>query len=195
MNPRDAYDTIDWLVKNIPGNNGNVGIWGISYPGFYAAMAAIDAHPALKAASPQAPIADWFLGDDWRHNGALFLAHAFGFYSGFGQPWIEPGEVKPHLASEFDRGTPDGYNFFLGLGPLRTLDPGLFGIESGFWKELLEHDRYDAYWQARNIRPHMKNVRPAMLTVGGWFDAEDLPGRSASIAPSRRRVRRRRRCW
>ncbi len=172
----DAYDTIDWLVKNIPGNNGNVGVWGISYPGFYAAMAAIDAHPALKAASPQAPTADWFMGDDWRHNGALFLAHTFGFYSGFGHPWIEPGEVKPHMVSEFDRGTPDGYNFFLGLGPLGALDPGLFGLESGFWKEVLTHDRYDSYWQARNIRPHMKNLRPAMLTVGGWFDAEDLLG-------------------
>jgi putative CocE/NonD family hydrolase len=172
----DTYDTIDWLIKKVPGNNGNVGIWGISYPGFYAAMAAIDAHPALKAASPQAPIADWFMGDDWRHNGALFLAHTFGFYSRFGRSWIEPGELKPHLVSEFDRGTPDGYDFFLRLGPLRNLDPALFGVQSGFWRELLEHDRYDEFWQARNIRPHLKNVRPAMLTVGGWFDAEDLFG-------------------
>jgi hypothetical protein len=172
----DTYDTIDWLIKNVSGNNGKVGIWGISYPGFYAAMAAIDAHPALKAASPQAPIADWFMGDDWRHNGALFLAHTFGFYSSFGRPRIEPGELKPRLVSQFDRGTPDGYDFFLRLGPLRNFDPALFGLQSGFWQELLDHDRYDEFWKARNICPHLKNVRPAMLTVGGWFDAEDLFG-------------------
>ena len=172
----DAYDTIDWLVKNIPDNNGSVGIWGISYPGFYAAMAAIDAHPALKAVSPQAPISDWFLGDDWRHNGALFLAHAFGFFSGFGRGWVEPGDIRPHLTTRFERGTPDGYDFFLRLGPLRNIDPALFGTQAAFWKELLEHRNYDAYWQARNIRPHLKDIRPAMLAVGGWFDAEDLAG-------------------
>jgi len=172
----DAYDTIDWLVKNVPGNNGRVGIWGISYPGFYAAMASIDAHPALKAASPQAPIADWFIGDDWRHNGALFLAHAFGFFLSFGQPWNDPGRMPPQPALRFDRGTPDGYDFFLRLGPLRNIDPTLFGTQAGFWRELLEHDRYDAYWKARDVRPHLKDVRPALLSVGGWFDAEDLLG-------------------
>jgi putative CocE/NonD family hydrolase len=172
----DTYDTIDWLIKNVPDNSGNVGIWGISYPGFYAAMASIDAHPALKAASPQAPITDWFLGDDWRHNGALYLAHAFGFFSGFGHPWIEPGDIRPHPTTSFERGTPDGYDFFLHFGPLRNIDPALFGTQAAFWKELLEHRSYDAYWQARNIRPHLKNIRPAMLEVGGWFDAEDLAG-------------------
>ena len=172
----DSYDTVDWMVKNIPDNNGNVGIWGISYPGFYAAMAAIDAHPALKAASPQAPVVDWFMGDDWRHNGALFLAHAFGFFSGFGHPWIEPGDIRPHQVATFQRGTPDGYEFFLKLGPLRNIDPALFGTQAAYWKELLEHNRYDGYWQARNMRPYLKNITPAMLTVGGWFDAEDVLG-------------------
>ncbi len=169
----DTHDTIDWLVKHIPGNNGKAGIWGISYPGFYAAMAAIDAHPALKAASPQAPIADWFMGDDWRHNGAFFLAHAFNFFISFGRPWIEPGRLPP---PRFDPGTPDGYDFYLRLGPLRDIDRSLFGTQAGYWAELLEHDRYDAYWQARNIRPHLKEIRPAVMSVGGWFDAEDLLG-------------------
>ncbi len=170
----DTYDTIDWLLKNVPGNNGKAGIWGISYPGFYAAMAAIDAHPALKAASPQAPVGDWFLGDDWRHNGALFLAHTFNFFVSFGRPWIEPGRPAPAL--RFDPGTSDGYDFFLRQGPLRNIDVSLFGTQAGFWKELMEHDRYDAFWQARNLRPHLKDIRPAMMPVGGWFDAEDLLG-------------------
>jgi putative CocE/NonD family hydrolase len=172
----DAYDTIDWLVKNVPGSNGRVGIWGISYPGFYAAMASIDAHSALKAASPQAPIADWFIGDDWRHNGALFLAHAFNFFLPFGRPWNDPGQMPPQQLIQFDRGTPDGYDFFLRTGPLGNIDPAMFGTQASFWKELLEHDRYDAFWQARDIRPHLKDIRPAMMSVGGWFDAEDLLG-------------------
>ena len=113
----DTYDTIDWLVKNIPNNNGRVGMWGISYPGFYAAVGMIDAHPALKAVSPQAPIADWFIGDDFHHNGTLFLPHAFNFFSGFGRPRPKP---TTHLCgSAFNHGTPDGYKFFLELGPLR----------------------------------------------------------------------------
>ncbi|HEU0142789.1 MAG TPA: CocE/NonD family hydrolase [Bryobacteraceae bacterium] len=170
----DAYDTIDWLVKNVPNNNGKAGVWGISYPGFYAAMSAIDAHPALKAVSPQAPIADWFIGDDWRHNGALFLPHAFDFFIFFGQPWIEPGTSVP--PRRFDLGTPDGYEYFLRLGPLRNIRTTLFGREEASWKQLMEHDRYDSFWQARNIRPHLKNIKPAMMTVGGWFDAEDVFG-------------------
>jgi putative CocE/NonD family hydrolase len=170
----DSYDTIDWLVKNVPQNNGNVGIWGVSYPGFYAAMATIDAHPALKAASPQAPVADWFVGDDWRHNGALFLAHTFHFMTRFGRPFREPGEMP--APGPFDLGTPDGYDFFLRLGPLSEYRTALFGTQARFWNELMEHDRMDEFWKARNYRPYLKNVRPAVMTVGGWFDAEDLLG-------------------
>ncbi|MBI2929714.1 MAG: CocE/NonD family hydrolase [Verrucomicrobia bacterium] len=169
----DTYDTIDWLVKNIPNNNGKVGMMGISYPGFYTAAGMIDSHPALKAASPQAPIADWFIGDDFRHNGVFYLAHAFGFLSGFGQQLDEPTRQDPR---PFDYETPNGYEFYLGLGPLATVEEKLFKGKITFWNELLEHDTYDGFWQARNLRPHLKNVRAAVMTVGGWFDAEDLFG-------------------
>ncbi len=169
----DAYDTIDWLVKNIPNNNGNVGIWGISYPGFYAACGLIDAHPAVKAVSPQAPIADWFIGDDFHHNGAFYLPHAFGFLATFGLPRPEPTmEFNP----PFQFPTPDGYDFFLKLGPLSNVNAKYFKNKIPFWNDLMRHGDYDAFWQARNIRPHLKNIRPAVLTVGGWYDAEDLFG-------------------
>jgi len=169
----DTYDTIDWLVKNVPNNNGRVGMWGISYPGFYAAMGAIDAHPALKAASPQAPIADWFIGDDFHHNGTLFLPHAFNFFSGFGRP-------RPQPTTEGARGfihfMPDGYKFFLELGPLQNVNRDYFKGDVAFWNQMMEHPNYDEYWKARDTRPHLKNIKPAVMTVGGWFDAEDLFG-------------------
>lgn len=168
----DAYDTIDWLVKNVPNNNGNVGMFGISYPGFYTSMGMIDSHPALKAASPQAPISDWFIGDDLHHNGALFLCQNFGFFYSFAQHLDDPlhENTRP-----FNYQTPDGYDFFLRMGPLANSDKLLQG-RSLEWTEFLQHPNYDAYWQARNIRPHLKNVHCAVMTVGGWFDAEDLFG-------------------
>jgi len=167
----DAWDTVDWLVKNVPHNNGKVGTWGISYPGFYAAMAAIDAHPALVAVSPQAPVADWFAGDDFHHNGALFLAAAFNFYVRFGQPREGP---TTKWAPKFDHGSVDGYRFFLEAGPAAGLSKHMEGV--AFWDDLMAHETYDAYWQARNTRPHLKGIRPAVLTVGGWYDAEDAFG-------------------
>ena len=170
----DTYDTIDWLVKNIPNNNGRVGMWGISYPGFYAAMGAIDAHPALKAASPQAPIADWFIGDDFHHNGAFWLPHAFNFYASFGRPRPKPTQFFDD--HRFNHGTPDGYKFFLELGSLANADKNYFKGSIAFWNQMMEHPNYDAWWQARNTRPHLKNIKPAVMTVGGWFDAEDLFG-------------------
>ena len=168
----DTYDTIEWLVKNVPNNNGRVGMWGISYPGFYAAMGTIDAHPALKASSPQAPIADWFIGDDFHHNGALFLPHGFNFLASFGLP-------RPRLTTDFpgrfDHGTQDGYKFFLELGPLANADKRLKG-QVAFWNKMMAHPNYDDFWRARNTLPHLKNIKPAVMTVGGWFDAEDLYG-------------------
>ncbi|HSQ19843.1 MAG TPA: CocE/NonD family hydrolase, partial [Blastocatellia bacterium] len=170
----DTYDTIDWLVKNIPNNNGRVGMWGISYPGFYTAVGTIDAHPALKAASPQAPISDWFIGDDFHHNGTLFLPHAFNFFAGFGRPRPRPTAMAND--SRFNHGTPDGYEFFLEMGPLANADRKYFHGNIAYWNEMMEHPNYDAYWQARNTRPHLRNIKPAVMTVGGWFDAEDLFG-------------------
>jgi len=169
----DTWDTIDWLVNNVPGHNGNVGLFGISYPGFYTSMGMIDSHPALKAASPQAPIADWFMGDDVHHNGAFFLSQNFDFFYWLAQRADDPRheEIK-----RFHFGTPDGYDFFLRMGPLANSDAVLLKGRSPIWTELLQHPTYDAFWQARNIRPHLKNVRCAVMTVGGWFDAEDLFG-------------------
>jgi putative CocE/NonD family hydrolase len=170
----DTYDTIDWLVKNIPNNNGRVGMWGISYPGFYTAVGTIDAHPALKAASPQAPISDWFIGDDFHHNGTLFLPHAFNFFSGFGRPRPKPTPMGS--GERFNHGTPDGYKFFLEMGPLANADKKYFHGNIAYWNEMMEHPNYDPWWKSRDTRPHLKNIKPAVMTVGGWFDAEDLFG-------------------
>jgi hypothetical protein len=169
----DAWDAIDWLVRNVPSNNGKAGMFGISYPGFYTSMGMIDSHPALKAASPQAPISDWFIGDDIHHNGAFFLSQNFNFFYRFAQrredPFHEPLE-------DFNFKTPDGYDFFLRMGPLSNADARSFKGRVPIWTEFLQHPTYDDYWKARNIRPHLKNIRCAVMTVGGWFDAEDLFG-------------------
>ncbi len=169
----DAYDTIDWLVHNIPGNNGRVGTWGISYPGFYAAQAAINAHPALKAVSPQAPVTEWFLGDDFHHNGAFFLSAAFDFYANFGKPRPAP---TTKATWDFEHDTADAYDFFLALGPLSNANSRYLKGEIAFWNDLMDHGTRDAFWKASDPRPHYKEIRPAVLTVGGWFDAEDLFG-------------------
>ncbi len=169
----DTYDTIEWLIKNIPNNNGRVGQWGISYPGFYTASGLVDAHPALKAASPQAPVTDWFIGDDFHRNGVLWLPHAFNFLVDFGRP--RPGPTKT-IEKRFDHETPNGYDFFLKLGPLGNADAKYLKGNVAFWNEMMQHGTYDDYWKARNLRQHLKAVKPAVLTVGGWFDAENLFG-------------------
>ena len=169
----DTYDTIDWLVKNVPNNNGKVGMFGISYPGFYTAIGMIDSHPALKAASPQAPVTDWFIGDDIHHNGAFFLAQNFDFFFRFAQKVEDP---LHDVIRSFNFKTPDGYDFFLRMGPLGNSDKLLLKGRSPEWNEFLAHPTYDDFWKARNVRQHLKNVRCAVMTVGGWYDAEDLFG-------------------
>lgn len=169
----DTYDTIDWLLQNVKGNNGRVGISGISYGGFYSSMGAIDAHPAVKAVSPQAPVSAWMHGDDFFHNGALLLPHAFDFFAWFGHPRPAPKNTPdPPL----DHGTPDGYAYYLRLGALSNANAKVLHDSVAFWNEMAEHWHWDAFWQARDVLPHLKALKPAMLWVGGWFDTENLWG-------------------
>ncbi|HMP03782.1 MAG TPA: CocE/NonD family hydrolase [Gemmatales bacterium] len=168
----DTYDTIEWLLAHVENHNGRVGQWGISYPGFYAAAGMIDAHPALKAVSPQAPVSDFYF-DDFHHHGAFFLAHAFEFIALFDQPRTGPTKT---FGQRFQYPTTDGYAFHLDLGPLKNINERYFHGKKPMWQEMVEHPNYDEHWQSRNIVPHLKNVAPAVMVVGGWFDTEDLWG-------------------
>jgi uncharacterized protein len=167
----DTYDTIDWLIKNVEDNNGNVGVFGISYPGFYSTMAALSGHPALKAVSPQAPVTDWFQGDDFHHNGAFFVMDGFSFYAGgFGYPRPNPTTVGPKSALKIP--TNDNYQTYLQIGSLKNFMK-LTGDSIKFWKDLYAHPDRDAWWEVRNPRNFVGDIKPAMLEVGGLFDAED----------------------
>ena len=169
----DTYDTVEWLVKNIKGNNGKVGIKGISYPGFYTWMGTIDAHPAMKATSPQAPVSQWMGGDDWYHNGALLESHAFNFLSNFGWPRSEPLERYP---THFRFSTRDGYKFYYELGALPNANVRFLHDSVSTWNNLMRHGTWDKFWQERSVLTHLKNLKPAVLVVGGWFDTENLYG-------------------
>ena len=167
----DSYDTVDWLVNNIEGNNGRVGFYGCSYPGFYAMMAGINAHPAVKAISPQAPVTDWFMGDDVHHNGVMMIIDSFNFI-----PKMSHTNHTPTTEWEATReheNTPDQYTFFLGAtrDSLRSIMH-----PSSFWDAMSEHPDYDEWWQARDVRRYLYNITPAVLVVGGVFDAEDCFG-------------------
>ncbi|WP_051663954.1 CocE/NonD family hydrolase [Dyadobacter crusticola] len=170
----DTFDTITWLLDNIKNNNGKVGTWGISAPGFYTTMTAIDAHPALKVASPQAPVTDWFMGDDRHHNGAFFLMGTFAFLSSYGAPRPAP---TPKGAPGFSAyGTPDSYEFYKKLGPLKNVNEKIFKNQNRIWNQMMENETYNDFWKARTPVPHLKNIKPAVMVVGGWFDQEDLYG-------------------
>jgi hypothetical protein len=171
----DTYDTIEFLLKHVANNNGKAGIWGISYPGFYTSASIIDSHPALAAASPQAPMTDLFVGaDDSYHGGAFMLSATFGFYGPFFHPQNNPQSPKPEVP--FDYGTPDSYKFFLQAGNINNLDKLYLKGSNWLFNDQAKHNTYDAYWQARDLSRHMKNVHCAVLVVGGWYDAEDLSG-------------------
>jgi putative CocE/NonD family hydrolase len=170
----DMYDSVEWLLKHVPGNNGKVGIWGVSYGGFYTSDSIINSHPAIKAASPQAPMTNLFEGDDAYHGGAFQLAANFLFYSTFFRQRPD-GPVLPNPdIKEYEYGTTDGYDFFLQHGPALS-DIGALA-KNPFFDDNYQHNTEDAYWQSRDLSQHMKGIKCAVLTVGGWFDAEDLAG-------------------
>jgi putative CocE/NonD family hydrolase len=169
----DNYDTIEWLIENVENHNGRVGQYGVSYPGFQTVMGMIDAHPALKASSPQASPSDMFLGDDWHHNGAFRLMYAFSWLSSNAR--VREG-VTTEREAPFDYGTPDGYRFFLDLGPIANVNERYFGYSVPTWNEFMEHGTYDDYWKQQVVLPHLNDIDHAILNVGGWFDAEDFYG-------------------
>ncbi|MEJ7913533.1 MAG: CocE/NonD family hydrolase, partial [Chitinophagaceae bacterium] len=170
----DSYDAVDWLVKNVPYNNGKVGAFGISYPGFYATMVALSAHPAVVAVSPQAPVTDWFMGDDFHHNGAFMLMDGFSFYQSFGLPRPQPTgqSAAPRFLPKSDN-----YEFYLKGGALSNFAK-LMGDSIQFWKDLYAHPNLDAWWKARNPQNYVQHIpaTTSTLVVGGLFDAEDVYG-------------------
>ena len=171
---QDMYDTVEWLLKNVPGNNGKVGIWGISYPGFYTAASIIDSHPAIKAASPQAPMTDLFFNDDGYHGGAFMLAANFDFYASFTEE--KNPTPLPKSWRSFDYQTQDGYQFFLRYQNLKNIAAQLSDQQRELLMPTIAHTSYDEFWKSRNIAAHLKNIKAAVLTVGGWYDAEDVQG-------------------
>jgi len=169
----DTWDTVEWLINNIDNNNGKVGMYGVSYPGFYTVMGSINAHPAMVCTSPQAPISDWFLWDDMHHNGALTLPLSFNFFQSFGKERPEPTTRR---GSRLQYTSGDAYHFFLELGPVKNANEIYLHGSIDFWNQFTEHPDYDEFWQSRSTLPHLKEISPAVLTVGGWYDGEDLSG-------------------
>ena len=169
----DTWDTVEWLINNIENNNGKVGMYGVSYPGFYTVMGSINAHPAMVCTSPQAPISDWFLWDDMHHNGALTLPLSFNFFQVFGKERPEP-TTRRGSRPKYDSG--DAYHFFLELGPVKNANKKYLKSSIDFWNQITEHPDYDEFWQERSTLPHLTDISPAVLTVGGWYDGEDLSG-------------------
>lgn len=171
---QDMYDTVEWLLKNVRGNNGKLGIWGISYPGFYTSASVIDSHPAIKAASPQAPVTDLYMGDDSYHGGAFMLSANFDFYTNF---TAEKNPTRlPKIWSQFDYGTQDSYQYFLQHLTLGNITAQLSDKQRELLMPTIAHTSYDDFWKSRNIAAHLKNVKTPVLTVGGWYDAEDAQG-------------------
>lgn len=172
----DTWDSIDWMIKNLKGNNGRVGIYGISYPGFYSAASLPDAHPALKAVSPQAPVSDFFF-DDFHHNGAYLESYtaAFAVFGYQKKDTTRNDWFLPEIMRFYANPAKDGYDYYLKKGPLKNITEK-YHHDNFFWDQIINHPNYDTFWQRRNILPHLKNIKPAVMTVGGWFDAEDLYG-------------------
>lgn len=169
----DTYDTIEWLLNHIPKNNGKVGMTGISYPGFYAAQGILSRHPALKFVSPQAPISDWFIGDDMHHNGAFSLLLSFNFFQVFG---IEREGLHKEWAKGIQYPSQDAYSFFLEMGAVKNTNDKYLKEEIPFWNDILKHGNYDEFWQSRSTLDDFDDIATSVMTVGGWYDGEDLYG-------------------
>jgi uncharacterized protein len=163
----DAYDTVAWLIKNVPNNNGRVGIWGISYPGWTAAMATLNPHPALRAASPQASPADMFLGDDFHHNGAFRLSYGFEYAT-----MMET--TKEHSRFNFDKY--DTFEWYLKLGALANVNEKYLHGKIPTWNNFVEHPNYDEFWQQQAMAGYLKKVNVPTMNVAGWWDQEDFYG-------------------
>ena len=169
----DNYDTFEWVLKSVPGHNGRVGQWGISYPGWQTLTGMLDAHPALVASSPQASPSDMFIGDDWHHNGAFRIMYAFDWLAGHARRRDQPSEAR---VEDFDYGTPWGYEFFLEAGAASNIDARYFYGDVPAWNDFMAHPDYDAYWQRQNFLQYLDDIQPAVLNVAGWFDTEDFYG-------------------
>ena len=171
----DTYDTIDWVLKTIPRHNGRVGMWGVSYPGWQTVMGMMNPHPALRAASPQASPSDMFIGDDFHHNGAFRLMYAFSWLAGNARTRTGQGTTR---GGGFDYGTPDGYRFFMEAGAPARIDSLYFRGEVPAWNDFMRHPDYDDYWKAQDVLKDLSTVPATLpiLTVAGWFDAEDFYG-------------------
>lgn len=170
----DAYDTIEWLLKNIPNNNGKVGMFGLSYPAFYSVMGVLSQHPAITAVTLQASPSDIFIGDDFHRNGAFYLLESVNFFRTNGVPRPLPTKDNPPSLLEYT--STDLYSFFLKTGALKRWNEKYFKEKLPFWNDMMKHGTYDNFWKERNVLPHLKNIKTAVLNVGGWFDAEDLYG-------------------
>lgn len=164
----DTYDTIEWLIHNTY-NNGNVGTWGISYDGFYATMTASSNHPALKAVSPQAPVTDWFRGDDRHHNGAFTLLQTTNFL-----PRLEGRHIGKGVMNQIVKN--DVYTDFLTLGTFKNVDDLVRDTTQTLWNDIKNHPDFDDFWKERDARTSCYNLKPAILVVGGLYDSEDCYG-------------------
>ena len=140
----DTYDTVEWLLKNVPGNNGRVGVLGVSYPGFLATMAGINPHPAVKAISPQAPMTDTWMGDDFFHQGAFRLSYGFEYGASL--------ELSKDMSVPLPIDTWDTYDWYRRLGPLANVDAKYFQGKIPTWSAFVAHPAYDAFWQARAVQ-------------------------------------------
>jgi putative CocE/NonD family hydrolase len=168
----DTYDTVAWLLKNVPENNGRAGVVGVSYPGFLAAEAGIDPNPAVKAISPQAPMTDVWMGDDFFHNGAFRQTYGYDYVLG----------MESSNKATFGKLDEDAYTYFLNAGSFAGAMKASGAGELPTWQAFLEHPTYDEFWRSRAVQPHLTRVRVPTLEVGGWWDQEDMWGPQAEYA-------------